>query len=69
MRNNIGTYWTVREMDQLDELVAEGRSFKEISLIVGRSASACKNRYYMIKVGKLHAGGNLDDTLISTRTK
>lgn len=45
-------FWTTKDVKQLIELRAEGKTFPEISAILGRSAKNCEYKYGQLKKAK-----------------
>lgn len=45
-------FWTTKDVKQLIELRAEGKTFPEISSILGRSVKNCEYKYVQLKKAK-----------------
>ena len=44
-----GCYWTYNEIGLLIDLKIKGYTWYEISIRLGRSISACQNKFYYLK--------------------
>lgn len=67
---NYGLCWNLKDMMTIKKMVAKGKSWTEIGRVLGRTPSACVDRYRTIRIAELINSGGPDDTLITlTRRK
>ena len=67
---NYGLIWNLKDMMTIKKMVAKGESWTEIGRVLGRTPSACVDRYRTIRIAELINYGGPDDTLITlTRRK
>jgi len=63
MLENHGLYWNNRDLRTLVSYIKAGIGVKEVAKKLGRTPTACSDRWRSIRIGELFTYGAPEDTL------